>query len=94
MGMLMTLMGIVFVVGLCKMLNSVRLLEYIGRNSILFYFCSGVVPASLSTLFGMFVEMNYWWVAVIAFVALCVSCVIVMFVNRYFSFLLGSRFFN
>lgn len=91
MGMLMTLIGIVFVVGLCKMLNSVRLLEYIGQNSILFYFCSGVVPASLSTLFGMFVEMNYWWVVVIAFVALCVSCVIVMFVNRYFSFLLDLR---
>lgn len=91
MGMFVTLLGVAFVVGLCKVIKGVSWLEYIGQNSILFYFCSGIVPASLSTLFGKIVELNYCWVVVLTIVSLCVSYVIALIVNRYFSFLLDFR---
>ena len=91
MGMVVVLLGIGFIVGLCKVIKGVRWLEYIGKNSILFYFCSGIVPASLSTFFGKIIVMNYWWVVVIACLSLIVTYIISLIVNRYFSFLLDFR---
>lgn len=91
MGMVVVLLGIGFIVGLCKVIKGVRWLEYIGKNSILFYFCSGIVPASLSTLFVKFVELNYCWVVVIACLSLLVAYIISLIVNRYLLFLLDFR---
>ena len=91
MGMVVTLLGIGFIVGFCRGIKKVSWLEYIGKNSLLFYFCSGIVPASLSTLFVKFVELNYCWVVVIACLSLIVTYIISLIVNRYFLFLLDFR---
>lgn len=50
-GTAITLSGITFIISLCYFWNpQYKLLQFIGKNSIIFYFFSGFLPASLSSI--------------------------------------------
>lgn len=50
-GTIITLSGVVFIIALCYIFNpSWEILQFIGENSIIFYFFSGIIPASLSSI--------------------------------------------
>ena len=91
-GFVVVLLGIVMLVGVCKTLDSIKMINYIGENSIVFYFLSGVVPATISTIFKCFVAINYIYVLLIALLSIMVSCGLCFLINRYFKFLLDLRF--
>lgn len=90
-GFIVALLGIVMLVGVCKKLNSIKIINYIGENSIVFYFLSGAVPAMISTIFKYFFITNYFYVLLITLLSIIVSCVLCFFINRYFRFLLDLR---
>lgn len=90
-GFVVAMLGIVMLVGVCKKLNSIKIINYIGENSIIFYFLSGAVPAMISTIFKYFFITNYFYVLLITLLSIIVSCVLCFFINRYFRFLLDLR---
>ena len=92
-GFVVALLGIVMLVGVCKKLNSIKIVNYIGENSIVFYFLSGAVPATISTIFKCFFAINYFYVLLIALLSIIVSCGLCFLINRYFKFLLDLRSF-
>lgn len=50
-GTIITFSGIAFIISLCYVWNPhYKLLQFIGKNSIIFYFFSGILPASLSSI--------------------------------------------
>jgi hypothetical protein len=51
-GICISTLGILLLIGLCRKLGNSRLLTFIGRNSVVFYFFSGGLPVVLSMLAG------------------------------------------
>lgn len=49
-GIAVTLAGISFIIALSQYIPSFSILQFIGNNSIIFYFFSGVIPAMLSNV--------------------------------------------
>lgn len=90
-GIITALLGIVMLVGVCKKLNSIKIINYIGENSIIFYFLSGAVPATISTIFKYFFAINYFYVLLITLLSMIVSCGLCFLINKYFKFLLDFR---
>lgn len=50
-GSIYTCLGIMLIILISMRIPSIHFLQTIGKNSILFYFMSGVIPAIISTLF-------------------------------------------
>lgn len=50
-GLLISFIGISVLIIICKQLPKVSYLEYIGKNSIIFYFFSGAFPAFIGLVF-------------------------------------------
>ena len=82
-GGIVSILGICFVVGIAKKIKNERIIKYIGQNSILFYFFSGVVPAFLSTCFDYFVEVNYYLVIIITLISIIFAYILTWVINNY-----------
>ena len=90
-GFIESILGIIMIVGLCKKIKNVSFINHIGKNSIVFYFLSGVVPATISTIIMRFVEINYLSVIMIVVLSLVLGSCINYVINKYFKFLLDLR---
>jgi hypothetical protein len=91
-GMLVTFLGIGFIVGIAKVLPKSRWLNYIGRNSIIFYFFSGVNTAVFGTLLQRIFPNKFYVITLaVVFVSVLLSTIITCIVNRYLPFLLDIR---
>ena len=91
-GLVCVLCGICLITALCKWMRPVQWLSYIGRNSILFYFFSGVWPAAFSVLARRFLpDMGYFQVLIVAVVSVLAGIATTYLVNRYAPFLTDLR---
>lgn len=89
-GFLLSLFGIFSVIIIAQILPNFKFLQFIGENSIVFYFFSGVLPASFASLFNK-LNLGYnpfWWVA---FLSIISGFLISIFIVRYLSFLTDLR---
>lgn len=92
-GILTVFCSVLLVFRVCKLLPHVRWLEYIGQNSIVFYFFSGVMPAMAGKLMVMAIPSGYGYVSTLAVAvfSLLLSTLICEAINRYAPFMLDVR---
>ncbi len=76
-----------------KRMKHYKWLEFIGRNSIVFYFFSGAVPAVCGTVIAKLggADKSYLLTIVVAVLSLMVSYVAAYVIERYLPFLLDFR---
>ncbi|MCD8318977.1 MAG: acyltransferase [Paraprevotella sp.] len=86
------LCSIVSVIALGHILPRFKILEYIGRHSIVFYFFSGAMPALICKIaLHFFPDPSYVITLTVAFISLCMSAVISLVIQRKCPFLLDLR---
>ena len=82
----------ILLVWLCKRLPEVKLLTFIGQNSIGFYFMSGALPITLSMIAHKFVAGTpAWMMLIIWMICLVAAYVAVMIINRWLPWLWDLR---
>ena len=91
-GTVMTILGILTVVLIAQIIPAYSWLLYIGRNSLVYYFFCGLLPAAFSVLATNIFGGQQMWVPLI----LCITCmlvatVFVYIINRWLPWLLDIR---
>lgn len=91
-GLFITLLGITFIVILCKYLPNFKVLSYIGRHSIVFYFFSGMLPASIGLIFQkIFPDRFYIITILVAIFSICIGLLLTYIINKYIPWLTDIR---
>lgn len=91
-GMIVVLVGCAWVIWLVRKLPQISFLSFIGRNSIVYYFFSGVFPASIGLVFSkLFPEKNYLITSAVILLSLVASTIVVVLLNRYIPWMLDFR---
>lgn len=91
-GFVEVLCGIVLIVLLSKQLPMMRFVEFIGRNSIVFYFFSGALPASIGWAFQkMFPDKLYIMTVAVAMLSVVMGYFLTFIVVNYFPWLTDFR---
>lgn len=88
-GLFNNLLGIFFMIQLCHYIPEVKWLQYIGKNSIVFYFFGGGVPLVIGYLTRTYIPFQ-GYVMTILVTILCVAIVfpICYVIKRYFAWTL------
>ena len=91
-GLLISILGIAVIVLICKQLPKLKAIEYIGRNSIVFYFFSGALPASIGLVFQkIFPEKTYIITLTVALLSICIGYLLTYIVATYLPWLTDFR---
>lgn len=91
-GYICLLTGIAILIIVSKRLGSVKWLEYIGRNSIVFYFFSGTYPAIVGYIVTRtFPNSNYTSTIGATIIAVLMAYVASMIINKYLPFTIDLR---
>ncbi len=92
-GIVCVLCGITLLTAFCRWLRPIGWLAYIGRNSLVFYFFSGVYPAFVAAVFHRMSlsDIGYVIVVLVMAVSILLGSVTVHIVNRYLPFMLDLR---
>lgn len=89
-----TAMAIAFIIGISRRIPSCRLITFIGRNSIVYYFICGGIPLITSAILrkaGMEYGGNYLTI-IAAFVIVCAAATAVTWIiMRYIPFVTGRK---
>lgn len=88
------LVGIAMIIGISKKIKKIPPINYIGKNSLLFYFFNGLLlqaTCKITILANIYNNGGYWGIIVVAFVACTLAFPISMIINRYFPFLIGKK---
>ncbi len=88
-GLVCNLLGIIFMLQLCHYIPSMRWLQYIGKNSIIFYFFAGGVPLVVGYLAKMYIPyQGYVMTLLVTVLSVALIFPISYIINRYFSWTL------
>ncbi len=91
-GFITIFLGIMFILGISKLIPQNRILNYIGKNSIVFYFFSGMIPAIVGKLFQqIFPNKLYVITLLVASVSIALGMIAVWIINKYLPFLIDLR---
>lgn len=91
-GILLSVLATVILIELCKLLPSMRLLNYIGQNTIGFYFMSGALPIVLSIFVHKFIQgCNIFGCMVVFIGSMFLACTAVLVINRWLPWMLDLR---
>ena len=91
-GLLISILGITVIVLICKQLPQLKVLEYIGKNSIVFYFFSGALPASIGLFFQrLFPDKLYIVTLTVALLSICAGYFMTYIVVNFFPWLTDLR---
>lgn len=91
-GVLVTLCGIAFIFVISYQgIPDTRLLQFIGDHSIIFYFFSGVIPATLSALPFIRIITSVWGMLIVSGVAISIGVLLTWLIVRYMPFLTDLR---
>lgn len=91
-GIIVSILGIISIVGIAKLLPVQKYVAYIGKNSIVYYFFSGVFPAAIgSACLEISIGRMHIVTLCVAIISLLISTFIVWGINTYFPFLLDLR---
>ncbi len=91
-GIVASVIACLLLVWLCKRLPDTKLLSFIGKNSIGFYFMSGALPVSLSLVAHKFMTISSVWIMLTMWlVCMVFAYVIVVIINHWFPWLWDLR---
>lgn len=90
-GVALSLLSVFILVGLCKMMKRVRIIDYIGQNTIGLYFMSGALPIVFSMLAGRFGAPSLPGLLLIFLGSLATALAAVCLMNRYIPFVFDLR---
>lgn len=91
-GVLLGILATVILIELCKLLPGIKLLNYIGQNTIGFYFMSGALPIVISSLVNKFsLEQSIIGVIVVFSLSMLIALGAVYFINRCLPWLFDLR---
>ena len=91
-GVIISILGIIILIEVCKKIRTSRLLSYIGKHSLGFYFFSGSVPAVYSVIFRRLnIEINYGIFIILFIISLITSTFTVYILNRFVPFVFDFR---
>lgn len=94
-GVVTSLIACMLLVQLCKLLPEVKLLTFIGQNSIGFYFMSGALPIIFGLLAHKLVAGSHSWLMLLVWLASMVGAYVgVMVINRWLPWLWDLRSFK
>lgn len=87
------LVGIFTLVLISKKVNNIRFVNYIGRYSLLFYYLNAFVLRIVKIVLSrLHIDVEHAWVVVIgAFIAIIITFLMVIFINRYLPVLSGQK---
>jgi len=92
MGILTSCISCLLLVWFCKRLLEIKILTFIGKNSIGFYFMSGALPISLSLIAHKMTDgVHVWMMLTVWIVSLLFSYIAVMLINRWLPWLWDLR---
>lgn len=91
-GFLISLIGITVLITICKHLPKLSHLEYIGKNSIVFYFFSGTFPAFIGLIFQkIFPDRLYIITFTVALLSICAGYLMTYIVVNFLPWLTDFR---
>ena len=91
-GVLISIVATVALIEICKLFKSSNVLNYIGRNTISFYFMSGALPIVLSILVNRFVSKPSMMGLIVVFTgSFSISFLATYLMNRYTPWLFDMR---
>lgn len=90
-GYIWSILGIVCLIELCKRLPQLRVLTFIGRNSILFYMMSGALPSVFTIILQRFWGVNIFTFLLIFILSLTLAYFLCRFIVKYLPFLKDLR---
>ena len=91
-GIIGMVISILLLISTTTRIKESRLLHFIGKNSIVFYFLSGAVPTVVSVITNSLIEeKSYIIYTCVTIVSLAVSCGITYIITHYMPFILDLR---
>lgn len=91
-GIIGMVISILLLISITTRIKESRLLHFIGKNSIVFYFLSGAVPTVVSVITNSLIEeKSYIIYTCVTIVSLAVSCGITYIITHYMPFILDLR---
>ena len=91
-GVVTTLLSCVLLIELCKRLPENRIINYIGQNTLGFYFMSGALPIMLSMFAHKVVVGQHLWILLVVWVlCLVIAYFAVKFINRWLPWMFDIR---
>lgn len=84
--------GIALIIALCRTIKGNSFLSFIGQNSIVFYFFSGVFPAFIGMVAQhIFIGRYYIVTLTVAAVSIALAWIATVIINKYLPFLIDIR---
>lgn len=91
-GFIILIIGISFIILLSKTIKAPSLIRFIGKQSIAFYFFSGVIPALLCSITKHIISEQYFIIFIlVTILAVFLGFLIAWVVNKYLPFLVDLR---
>jgi surface polysaccharide O-acyltransferase-like enzyme len=91
-GLIAIVCGIILLVALCKRIRPNKMLSYIGKNSIVFYFLSGVIPAMLGAIaHQLFADQSYGITLIITTIGVACGLMATYVIKRYLPYMVDLR---
>ena len=88
-GLFNNLLGIIFMLQLCHYISLIKWLQYIGKNSIIFYFFAGGVPLVIGYLTKTYIPyQGYVMTLLVTILSVALVFPVSYIINRYFSWTL------
>lgn len=88
-GVLVSILAIFSVVGICKLLTNNRIITWIGRHTIGFYFLSASVPFACVKLCKMIPNSVAFYLCVL--LSFFISWALIWFIDRYIPFMFDAK---
>lgn len=90
-GILISLLSTMILIELCKKLPTISLLNYIGQNTICFYFMSGALPIIVGMVVSKAIGLSVFGYIMVFIVSLTFALIGTYIINRWFPWLLDMR---
>lgn len=91
-GACVSVVGSVLLIELCRKLKENVVLTFVAKNSIVFYFFSGALPATLSVILSRAMEVqNVAGMMIVFVLSLLIGAVVAYVINRWLPWLLDVR---
>lgn len=90
-GILISLLSTIILIELCKKIPSINILNFIGQNTICFYFMSGALPFVVGMAIGKVNGANEFGYIIVFFVSLTFALIGTYIINKWLPWLLDLR---
>ena len=91
-GLVTSTIACILLVWICKYLPEIKVLRYIGQNSLGFYFLSGAIPIILGKIANILFSTKNMFILLLVFViSLVLTYIFVMIMNKWFPWLFDLR---